>query len=230
MKKTFLLSLVLGYFFVGIAFAANEPANVNKPQIIMSSGELFKFKDIGLVISSTVSSVSGEKGARHLQLILHHPVAVIVSNGEGDNGKNSDLDKISLVPSGLEKEFLLKKDSVFYIGNHNSSPDAYLMFLDEDGKKTAMRVDVEKAQFNRGDMTAIVELESLVPDYLVGHKNTKSMALFVVSASADLATDAAVYSQDKVFGALMFGMLDQQGKSTPALLQLGKKTSPNLKQ
>ncbi len=229
MKKTFLLFIFLGFSFSGISFAANEPANITKPQTAVSSGELFKFKDIGFVISSTASSVTGEKGAQRLQLILQHPVAFIISNSEGDDGKNSDLDKISLVPSGLEKEFLLKKDSVFYIGNRDLSPDAYLMFLDEDGKKTAERVDVEKVQFNHDQMTAVVELESPVPDYLVGHKNTKSMALFIISASADIATDTAVYSQGKVFGALMFGMLDQKGKNTPALLQLSKKTKRNFK-
>lgn len=221
MKKTFFL--FLGFFFIGISFAANEPANMAKPQTATPSAELFKFKDIGLVISSTSSSVSGEKGAQRLQLTLQHPVAFIISSSE-DN-ESSDLDKISLVPNGLEKEFLLKKDSDFYIGNRDTSPDAYLMFLDENGKKTAERVDIEKVQFSGEQMTAVVELEAPVPDYLVGHKSTKSMGLFVISASADIATDTAVYSQGKTFGALMFGMLDQKGKNTPALLQLSKKTT-----
>lgn len=220
MKKIFFL---LGFFFIGISFAANEPANIIKPQTTASSGELFKFKDIGLVISSSASSVSGEKGGQRLRLILQHPVTFMVSSTEDQ--ANSDLDKISLVPSGLEKEFLLKKDSAFYIGSRDISPDAYLMFLDENGKKTAERVDIEKVQFSHDRMTTVVELESPVPDYLVGHKNTKSMALFIISASADIATDTAVYSQGKAFGALMFGMLDQKGKSTPAVLQLSKKAT-----
>jgi len=132
-----------------------------------------------------------------------------------------------LVPSGLEKNFLLKKGSAFYIGNTNSSPDAYLMFLDENGKKTAERVDIKNMQFSNDQVMALITLDDVIPESLIGSKNTKIMGLFIVSEAADIGSDTAVYSRGNSFGALVFDMLDQKGRSTNELLGVKMKLKSN---
>lgn len=218
MKKVIFLFFLVSFFPISISFAATSVVNKTVKEI-PAGKNLFNFKDLGFVINSSASEVIGEKGSKRLQLILQHPVALIIS----ESHDNPEIGKISLVPSGLEDKFLLDKKSDFYIGNRDNSPDAYLMFVDEQGKKTAERVDIEKIEFASGKATAVVELESEIPGYLVGTKNAKSMGLFVVSEVADITSDTAVYSRGNAFGALMFDLLDQQGETARVLLKMKKK-------
>jgi len=218
MKKiwVFLFLAVFSLISLITAVLAAGPA---KPTLPESSGQLFDFKDVGFVISASSATVIGEKGSRRLHLVLQHPVSFIISASTNDDA-GQDLDKISLVPSGLEKDFLLQKDADFYIGNRNESPDAYLMFLDENGRKTTERIDVEKIQFGSDQVTVIVELEGVIPSYLIGSQTTNSMGLFLVSKIADISNDTAVYSRGKDFGALIFDLLDQRGESANALFRV----------
>jgi len=221
MKKFWFLFLVISIFSINFALAASKSVNDVSTENALSSGELFDFKDVIFVINSSASTITGEKGSKRLHLVLHYPVSFIISMcGEGDG---QDLDRISLVPSGLEKNFLLRKDSAFYIGKRDASPDAYLMFLDAQGKKVATRVDIEDIKFADEQMTAQVELEDVIPDSLVGNQTTKIVGLFIVPDTADISSDSAVYSRGNNFGAIVFDMLNQKGKNNSKLLRVKMK-------